>query len=97
MNHKTALSSSRPDKQAQCLGELIPLYRGFWGDVSWGVRYCPGCDKIVCLVEGGIHPWNFTSDNPDPDNLARGRDLARNSINLNQAGAALPLPPGEPK
>lgn len=86
MKHSSALSQRTPmgssfaplsmNDHPECETELIHLYDGFWSDVFWGVFYCPNCDQIICCVEGGVHWWNFTSAEPNPENIQRGRALA---------------------
>lgn len=73
MKHSFALSQAT---QTSCQSELIHLYDGFWDDVNWGVNYCPTCKQIVCCVGNSVHHWNYTSVNPRPENLERGRQLA---------------------
>ena len=90
MKHKAALKERQhlhDYEHGDCDVEMVYLYTGFWDDVKWTVNYCPRCDQIICCVGGGIHNWNYTSANPQPENLEAGRKKAK------ELDAMLSVPP----
>ena len=66
LTHKEAFSHSNASKPPpECKGELVFYYNGFWSDVPWAIHQCSHCGKVVALVDGGVHWWNYEVEAPE--------------------------------
>lgn len=67
MNHSLALSKLDDLPPPLCQGSLTFVTNSFFSDVEWRIYECDECEARICAVGGGIHNWNFVSDQSTHD------------------------------